>query len=252
MAELIPFVVPAQSDKVLLVWELSAGPPAEALSRSLLTAFSRFGLVYSVRVFPNAAVAGPGFYAVLRFYSSRDARRAQKACDGEPLFQTSPVKVGADAGGLEWGPELRREPAGARKTTLSCDSQPAQLCQSEPQGASLPPPVLKESFSFRLAARRLLAAGCCPLSPPLNRRRIIREREPAATPSPLLPSERRSPWPTALPPLRTAGSPRHQAYGAATSDLCPEQLTVPGTGKLLLWLQWVVKEDHQAAGAARA
>lgn len=98
MAELIPFVVPAQSDKVLLVWELSAGPPAEALSRSLLTAFSRFGLVYSVRVFPNAAVAGPGFYAVLRFYSSRDARRAQKACDGEPLFQTSPVKVGADAG----------------------------------------------------------------------------------------------------------------------------------------------------------
>lgn len=93
MAELIPFVVPAQSDKVLLVWELSAGPPAEALSRSLLTAFSRFGLVYSVLVFPNAAVAGPGFYAVLRFYSSRDARRAQKACDGEPLFQTSPVKV---------------------------------------------------------------------------------------------------------------------------------------------------------------
>lgn len=32
MAELISFVVPTQSDKVLLVWELSAGPPAEALS----------------------------------------------------------------------------------------------------------------------------------------------------------------------------------------------------------------------------
>lgn len=31
MAELISFAVPTQSDKVLLVWELSAGPPAEAL-----------------------------------------------------------------------------------------------------------------------------------------------------------------------------------------------------------------------------
>ncbi|KAL1780340.1 RAD52 motif-containing protein 1 isoform X1 [Sigmodon hispidus] len=93
MAELISFVVPTQSDKVLLVWELSAGPPAEAISHSLFTAFSQFGLLYSVRVFPNAAVAGPGFYAIIKFYSSKDAQRAQKACDGKPLFQTSPVKV---------------------------------------------------------------------------------------------------------------------------------------------------------------
>ncbi|CAO2645471.1 RAD52 motif-containing protein 1 [Lemmus lemmus] len=93
MAELISFVVPTQSDKVLLVWELSAGPPAEALSRSLSTVFSQFGLLYSVRVFPNAAVARPGFYAIIKFYSSRDAQKAQKACDGKPLFQTSPVKV---------------------------------------------------------------------------------------------------------------------------------------------------------------
>ncbi|XP_029402223.1 RAD52 motif-containing protein 1 isoform X2 [Mus pahari] len=93
MAELISFVVPTQSDKVLLVWELSAGPPAEALSHSLFTVFSQFGLLYSVRVFPNAAVARPGFYAIIKFYSSRDAQRAQKACDGKPLFQTSPVKV---------------------------------------------------------------------------------------------------------------------------------------------------------------
>ncbi|XP_052052431.1 RAD52 motif-containing protein 1 isoform X2 [Apodemus sylvaticus] len=60
---------------------------------SLSTVFSQFGLLYSVRVFPNAAVARPGFYAIIKFYSSRDAQRAQKACDGEPLFQTSPVKV---------------------------------------------------------------------------------------------------------------------------------------------------------------
>ncbi|XP_012581575.1 PREDICTED: RAD52 motif-containing protein 1 isoform X1 [Condylura cristata] len=60
---------------------------------SLSTVFSQFGLLYSVRVFPNAAVACPGFYAIVKFYSARDARRAQKACDQKPLFQTSPVKV---------------------------------------------------------------------------------------------------------------------------------------------------------------
>lgn len=38
-------------------------------------------------------MARPGFYAIIKFYSSRDAQRAQRACDGKPLFQTSPVKV---------------------------------------------------------------------------------------------------------------------------------------------------------------
>ncbi|XP_033616604.1 LOW QUALITY PROTEIN: RAD52 motif-containing protein 1, partial [Fukomys damarensis] len=33
------------------------------------------------------------FYAVVKFYSARDARRAQKACDGRPLVQSAPVKV---------------------------------------------------------------------------------------------------------------------------------------------------------------
>ncbi|EHH24713.1 RAD52-like protein B [Macaca mulatta] len=93
MAELVPFAVPIESDKTLLVWELSSGPTAEALHHSLFTAFSQFGLLYSVRVFPNAAVAHPGFYAVIKFYSARAARRAQKACDRKQLFQKSPVKV---------------------------------------------------------------------------------------------------------------------------------------------------------------
>ena len=61
---------------------------------SLFAVFSQFGLLYSVRVFPNAAVARPGFYAVIKFYSARDAHRAQKACDQKQLFQNSPVKVG--------------------------------------------------------------------------------------------------------------------------------------------------------------
>ncbi|XP_026956052.1 RAD52 motif-containing protein 1-like isoform X2 [Sagmatias obliquidens] len=84
MVELVPFAVPVAGDKTLLVWELSSGPTAEAL---------QFGLLYSVRVFPNAAVAGPGFYGIIKFYSARDAHRAQKACDQKQLFQTSPVKV---------------------------------------------------------------------------------------------------------------------------------------------------------------
>ncbi|XP_012642298.2 RAD52 motif-containing protein 1 isoform X1 [Microcebus murinus] len=93
MAELVPFAVPTESDKTLLVWELSSGPTAEALHNSLFTEFSQFGLLYSVRVFPNAAVARPGFYAIIKFYSARDAHRAQKACDRKQLFQKSPVKV---------------------------------------------------------------------------------------------------------------------------------------------------------------
>ncbi|XP_069337626.1 RAD52 motif-containing protein 1-like isoform X3 [Eulemur rufifrons] len=93
MAELVPFAVPTDSDKTLLVWELSSGPTAEDLHNSLFTEFSHFGLLYSVRVFPNAAVARPGFCAIIKFYSARDARRAQKACDRKQLFQKSPVKV---------------------------------------------------------------------------------------------------------------------------------------------------------------
>ncbi|KAM4843089.1 RAD52 motif-containing protein 1-like isoform 1-T2 [Thomomys bottae] len=93
MAELVPFAVPTESYKTLLVWALSPGPTAEALQLSLFTVFSRFGLLYSVRVFPNAAVASPGFSAIIKFYSAGEAQRAQKACDGKLLFQASPVKV---------------------------------------------------------------------------------------------------------------------------------------------------------------
>ncbi|XP_045155887.1 RAD52 motif-containing protein 1 isoform X4 [Echinops telfairi] len=61
--------------------------------RSLFRVFSRCGPLYSVRVFPHAAVARPGFYAIVKFYSAGDARRAQRACDRKQLFQNSPVKV---------------------------------------------------------------------------------------------------------------------------------------------------------------
>ncbi|XP_069396923.1 RAD52 motif-containing protein 1-like isoform X2 [Delphinus delphis] len=93
MVQLVLFAVPIGGDKTLLVWELSSGPTAETLQHSLFTVFSQFCVLYSVPVFPNAAVGGPGFYAIIKFYSARDAHRAQKACDQKQLFHTSPVKV---------------------------------------------------------------------------------------------------------------------------------------------------------------
>ncbi|XP_057571958.1 RAD52 motif-containing protein 1-like isoform X2 [Hippopotamus amphibius kiboko] len=75
-------------------WEISCTYLAwDPLQHSLFTVFSQFGLLYSVRVFPNAAVAGPGFCAIIQFYSARDAHRDQKVCDQKQLFQASPVKV---------------------------------------------------------------------------------------------------------------------------------------------------------------
>ncbi|NXI53759.1 RDM1 protein, partial [Chloroceryle aenea] len=65
---------------------------------SLFSAFSRFGPLYSVRAHRNAAVAGPGCYAIVKFYSAGDAGRAQRVCNGQRLFQKSPVKVGEQNG----------------------------------------------------------------------------------------------------------------------------------------------------------
>lgn len=60
-------------------------------------AFSAFGALYLVKVCPNAALAEPGFYAMVKFYSSTQASKAQKATDKTCLFQRSPVKVNSSA-----------------------------------------------------------------------------------------------------------------------------------------------------------
>ncbi|XP_027761647.1 RAD52 motif-containing protein 1 isoform X2 [Empidonax traillii] len=90
MAEVLEFRVPAGSAHTLLVWGLE---PQEGLEHSLFSAFSRFGPLYSVRVRGNAALAGPGYCAVIKFYSARDASRAQRACNGQRLFQKCPLKL---------------------------------------------------------------------------------------------------------------------------------------------------------------
>ncbi|XP_061199107.1 somatotropin isoform X1 [Neopsephotus bourkii] len=60
------------------------------LKHSLFSAFSRFGPLYSVRAHRNAAVAGPGYCAVIKFYSAGDASRAQHACNGQSCFRSPP------------------------------------------------------------------------------------------------------------------------------------------------------------------
>jgi len=52
-----------------------------------------------VQAHRNAAVAGPGCYAIIKFYSAGDAGRAQHACKGQRLFQKSPLKVSRTAPG---------------------------------------------------------------------------------------------------------------------------------------------------------
>ncbi|NXI95523.1 RDM1 protein, partial [Psophia crepitans] len=90
MAEVVEFRVPTGSAQTLLVWGLE---PEPELEHSLFLAFSKFGPLYSVRAHRNAAVAGPGYYAIIKFYSAGDAARAQRTCNGQRLFQKSPLKV---------------------------------------------------------------------------------------------------------------------------------------------------------------
>uniref|UniRef100_A0A8C5PG10 DM1 domain-containing protein n=1 Tax=Leptobrachium leishanense TaxID=445787 RepID=A0A8C5PG10_9ANUR len=59
----------------------------------LLNVFSEFGPLYSLKLLPNAGVSEPGYYAVIKYYLSRCARRAQEACNRKSLFQDSPLKV---------------------------------------------------------------------------------------------------------------------------------------------------------------
>lgn len=58
MAELVSFAVPTESDKTLLVWELSSGPTAEALHVS--RAGMEGGMEKAVSPLPPAVTGSPG------------------------------------------------------------------------------------------------------------------------------------------------------------------------------------------------
>ncbi|XP_031735851.1 RAD52 motif-containing protein 1-like isoform X2 [Anarrhichthys ocellatus] len=59
----------------------------------LLDVFSSFGPLYLLKVSPNSAPNPPGFYALIKFYSTAQASKALRQTDGQTLFQNSPLKV---------------------------------------------------------------------------------------------------------------------------------------------------------------
>ncbi|XP_056405156.1 RAD52 motif-containing protein 1 isoform X3 [Hyla sarda] len=91
--EVVTFTIPIENNKIVFVWNITARLPEGEIYCSMLKVFSQFGPLYSLKLVPNASVAGPGYYAVLKYYSSQSARRAQAACDKKNLFQDTPVKV---------------------------------------------------------------------------------------------------------------------------------------------------------------
>ncbi|KAL7976924.1 hypothetical protein Chor_008873 [Crotalus horridus] len=102
MAEIVEFRVPSGNDRTLLVLGLESDAseansfmclPFFPLQHALYLTFSAFGLLHSVRLHRNVPVAGPGYYAFVKFYSARDASRAQQACNGRSLFQKTALKI---------------------------------------------------------------------------------------------------------------------------------------------------------------
>ncbi|XP_018416338.1 PREDICTED: RAD52 motif-containing protein 1 [Nanorana parkeri] len=91
--EVVSFTVPKESNKVVFVWNISAQLSEGETYWSLMKAFSPFGPLYSLKLFPNAGVADPGYYAVVRYFTSGSAKKAHAACDRKSLFQDSPLKV---------------------------------------------------------------------------------------------------------------------------------------------------------------
>ncbi|KAL4657823.1 RAD52 motif-containing protein 1 isoform X1 [Arapaima gigas] len=84
-AEVIEFRVPTENNKTLFVWDIPARFSEANIYESLWSFFSGFGAIYWLKVCPNAAVAPPGFYAVVKMFSAAHALRAQRAAGGQVL-----------------------------------------------------------------------------------------------------------------------------------------------------------------------
>ncbi|KAM6957805.1 RAD52 motif-containing protein 1 [Aplochiton taeniatus] len=91
--DIIEFRVPIESNKTLFVWGIQPCFTEAFIYDSLWNHFSAFGALYLLKVSPNAAVAEPGFYALLKYYSAAQASKAQRSTHGRRLFQNSPLKV---------------------------------------------------------------------------------------------------------------------------------------------------------------
>ncbi|KAJ0058610.1 hypothetical protein NL108_017859 [Boleophthalmus pectinirostris] len=94
--EVVEFVVPVENSKTLFVWNLEASQPEHVLLVSLSSLFSSFGPLYLLKISPSS----PGFFsALVKFFSSGHAARAQRETDGKTLMpsrrplQDRPLKV---------------------------------------------------------------------------------------------------------------------------------------------------------------
>ncbi|XP_048053620.1 RAD52 motif-containing protein 1 isoform X2 [Megalobrama amblycephala] len=91
--DIIEFKVPLENNKTIFIWDIQPTFSEAHIYESLWSVYSAFGALYLLKVCPNATVAEPGFYAMVKFYSSVQASKAQRATDKQCLFQSSPLKV---------------------------------------------------------------------------------------------------------------------------------------------------------------
>lgn len=92
-ADIIEFRVPTENNKTIFIWDIQATFTEAYIYESLWSVYSAFGALYLVKVCPNASVAAPGFYALVKFYSAAQASKAQRITDKQRLFQELPLKV---------------------------------------------------------------------------------------------------------------------------------------------------------------
>ncbi|KAK2833965.1 hypothetical protein Q5P01_017854 [Channa striata] len=91
--DILEFVVPVENNKTLFVWDIQPRLTEVQIRDRLVEVFSSFGPLYLVKVSPNAPLHPPGFSALIKFYSTAQASKAQRLTDGRSLFQSSPLKV---------------------------------------------------------------------------------------------------------------------------------------------------------------
>uniref|UniRef100_UPI003AB078AC RAD52 motif-containing protein 1 n=1 Tax=Centroberyx gerrardi TaxID=166262 RepID=UPI003AB078AC len=90
---ILEFLVPVENNKTLFIWDIQPSRSQAVIWECVFGVFSSFGPLYLVRVCPNAPLAPPGFYALVKFYSAAQASGAQRLTDGRTLFQSTPLKV---------------------------------------------------------------------------------------------------------------------------------------------------------------
>ncbi|KAM3597322.1 uncharacterized protein V6R79_003089 [Siganus canaliculatus] len=91
--DVLEFLVPVDNNKALFVWGIEPWPTEAQIYDHLSGVFLTFGPLYLLKVFPNAPLSPPGFYALVKFYSAAQASAAQRQTDGRRLFQRTPLKV---------------------------------------------------------------------------------------------------------------------------------------------------------------